>query len=43
MKILVYADLEKKYQSELKKQLPKDAKIIFKSDSSEPEIKKAFE
>ena len=43
MKILVYADLEKKYQSELKKQLPDDAEVIFKSESPESEIKKAFE
>jgi glyoxylate/hydroxypyruvate reductase A len=42
MKIVVYAKLEKELQSELKKQLPKDAEVIFTSDISEQEIKKTL-
>jgi len=43
MKILVYADLEKEHQSALKKQLPDDAEVIFKSGSSEAKVKKALQ
>lgn len=43
MKIFVYTDLENEHQSELKKQLPDEAEITFRSGSSEAKIKKALE
>ena len=43
MKILVYTTLESKYESELKEALPKDAEVIFKSGSSETDLKEAYD
>lgn len=42
MKIVVYADLEKECQSELKERLSADAEIIFNSGDSEPNTKEAL-
>lgn len=43
MKILVYAKLKKELQSELKKQLPKDAEVIFATDISEQKMKEELQ